>query len=569
MLIELQVRDFAIVDHAVVRFAAGLNVITGETGAGKSILFQALGLVLGGRGAVELVRTGARAAEVEAVMDVSRNPEAQAALERAGLPVGDGLVIVRRVVAASGPGRAWIGGRATPLAVLQDLARHTMDFSGQHEHRVLLDESSHLDQVDHFGRFGGRRAAMAAAWQALVQADQEVRRLERARLHRVERAEFLRFQIGELEALKPIPGEATGLETELRRLGSARKLAEGVADVVNGLVDGDADVAGRLRRLEQRLADLGRIDSAFQVLASRLGEARVGVEEVAADVRRLGGPTDADPAGVDRLHTRAAEYARLCRKHGVEADQLAERLAVLRAELDELGASAERLAEAALERERCGRAALEVGRQLSEARRGAAGRLEDAVRVQLGELAMAGARFAVRLGPVTEGVVVDGVVVGERGLDEGAFLLSANRGEDLKPLVRVASGGELSRVLLALKVAVHGDEPGGRGVGTFVFDEVDTGIGGVTADRVGAKLYSLAATRQLLVITHLPQIAARADAWLHVAKEALGERTRVVVRALEGAEQVRELARMVGGDALGADSVGWARQVLEARERRA
>jgi DNA repair protein RecN (Recombination protein N) len=550
MLRELRIRDIAIIEDLVVQFGPGLNVLSGETGAGKSIILGALGLVLGGRASAEMVRTGRESAEVQARVD--RGPAVDSILRSLDLPVSDeedGLLL-RRVVTAQGRSRAYIGSSAVPIAALRTLAQVLVDYSSQHEHQVLLDEASHLAVLDRFGVLTGLRTTCAVAVA-------EVRRLltERDRLAVVEqeqrsREDYLTFQLEELAAANLVEGELEELRSERLLLRHAEERGEAARAAEAALYSGAGAATETLSVAIKKVRRLVEIDPALAPILEGVESAMIAAEEAGRELGDYARSAESDPFRLQEVDDRIALLRRLARKHRCDFGQLVELRDRLQAEMDELGSLDVRLAGLQSDIDAARRSAREVCETLSRKRQAAARRLRKAVEQELGSLAMERACFEVRFeafvtGADNPGLGEDGGAPwgGTTGIDRVAFQLSANPGEDPKPLVKVASGGELSRILLAIRRSLAGSTV----VQTCVFDEVDTGMGGATADTVGRKLSEIATDLQVLCITHLPQIAARADRHFRVEKHVVEGRTQTQVARLDAKESVNELVRMMAG----------------------
>mgnify|MGYP000513033874 CR=1 FL=1 len=548
MLRELHVRDFALLEDVRVEFGPGLNVLTGETGAGKSMLVDALGAVLGYRTPSDVVRTGASVARIAAVFDLARWPRVAEAAAELGVPLEDGtLVLVREV---GGRARAYANGEPTTVAVLRRLGSLLVEVHGQHEGQRLLDPSTHRELLDAFGQDAlgellARVGALFARWREARAALRSLEGDERERAHRVD---LLAFQVAEIEAARLRPGELDELTALRARLVHAERLREAVGaayDVLYGREEGTAaDSVGRALALLRQAAQW---DPDLRQAVDVLEGVQAQLQEAARDVHAALERSQSDPARLEEVEERIAGVRALLRKYGdteeavlAYARRAAEELEALRnadSRRETLAAEVESL-QAEL--------AAAVG-ELSKARREAARRLERAAVRHLRDLAMPSARFQVQLETREDedGLPLEGrrVAVGPWGADRVEFLLSTNPGEPPKPLARVASGGELSRVMLALRSALAAADP----VPVMVFDEVDAGVGARTGQVIGAKLSELARRSQVLCVTHLPQIAAAADRHLAIRKLTEGGRTRTVVEALDGGSRVEEVARMLSG----------------------
>ncbi|HSM31801.1 MAG TPA: DNA repair protein RecN [Woeseiaceae bacterium] len=537
MLVTLQVRDFAIVDRIDVELQPGMTVLTGETGAGKSILVDALGLVLGERGSGKLVRAGARRAEFSAEFDVSGLPRARAWLEEQALDEDDDC-LVRRVINADGRSRAFINGNAVPVQQLKTLGEMLIDIHGQHFHQSLGRRSVQRDLLDHYGGLQDLREQTEAAFAEWKSLHERLVALQGADADRESRVDLLTFQLQELESLDARPGEYAELQAEAQRLANRGRLAEGVAAALDVLSDNDAaNVTGMLAAAERALHQLVRFDNELSPTLELLDSAGIQAAEAADSLRRYGDSIDMDPGRQDVVERRLDSMQSIARKHRVEPGELVELRARLGAELDELTHADQR--SQALEREaREAEAAYrEHAGELSGLRKAAAGKFAAAVSDAMAGLGMPGGQFEIGLAPLADGA--------ERasGVDDIEFLISANPGQPPMPLSRVASGGELSRMSLSIQVIASD----GSTIPTMVFDEVDSGVGGGVAEMVGRRLAEVARDRQVLCVTHLPQVASLADHHIRISKVTDGKATRTRAHVLEQDERVDELARMLGG----------------------
>ncbi|HKB75068.1 MAG TPA: DNA repair protein RecN [Myxococcales bacterium] len=563
MLELLRVRAFAIIDELEAHFAPGFNVLTGETGAGKSILVDALHLVLGGRAQAEAVRTGADEAEVQALFR-PRDPAAtDARLSSLGLPAAGAELVVRRTVQREGRSRAWVNGALATAAQLSQATCGLLDISGQHEHVGLLDAQTHLSMLD--GYAGLSRGEYEAAFAALADAERERARLDSDESARAERASFLRYQLDELEKAEAKPGEDEALAQERRVLAAAEKLRGGAEEAEALLRSGDEAAVVAASRACKRLDELAGIDPALAAVAAAVRGAAAELDEAARTLSRYAGRAGGDPQRLEAIDERLELLRRLSRKHGGSLAAALQRRETMKTELQSLDHHDEALAAAETRVRELSGKALRLGRALSEKRRSAAAGFSRAVAAELASLGMARTEISVRFGPPGDGgIPAEGEMLGPRGLESAELLLSPNPGEELRPLARIASGGELSRVLLAVKrVLADADD-----VDTYLFDEVDAGIGGATADAVGRALSAVARGRQVICITHLPQIAVFAERHQVAEKEIRRGRTHSRVAAVEGEARVEELARLLSGQATPV-ALEHARELLEkARTRR-
>ncbi|HEX9577058.1 MAG TPA: DNA repair protein RecN [Myxococcales bacterium] len=552
MLELLRVRAFAIIEELEVHFAPGFNALTGETGAGKTILVDALHLVLGGRALTDSVRTGAEEAEVQALFRPRDSSACDARLQALGLPAAGAELVVRRTVQREGRSRAWVNGALATAAQLQQATRGLLDISGQHEHVGLLDAVLHLDLLDAHAQLAALRAEYAAAFSALADAERARAQLDSDETARAEKADWLRYQLDELVKADPRPGEDELLAQERRVLAAAEKLRAGAQEAEALLAE--TGVARAAKRLEE----MASIDPALQKLAQTVRGASVEVNEAARELARYGSRAGGDPRRLEDIDERLEVLRKISRKHGGTLQSALQRREQMKAELAALENHDEELARRAGEVRKLSAAARALGERLSEKRRAAAAGFSKAVASELSALGMSKSELSVRFSPEgvqeepalpaspvaerrTRAAVIDGL--GPRGLETAELLLSPNPGEELRPLARIASGGELSRVLLAVKRVLAESDP----VDAYLFDEVDAGIGGATADAVGRALAAVAKRRQVICITHLPQIAVFAARHLTVEKEIAKGRTYSRIAAVDGEERVRELARLLSG----------------------
>jgi DNA repair protein RecN (Recombination protein N) len=545
MLACLRVRNLAIIDELEVTLGPGLNVVTGETGAGKSILVDALNLVLGAKGKPEVVRTGADSAEVEALFELPDDPAWRARLEASGLGDID-EIIIRRVVQASGRSRAYINGRMASAAELVELAAGLCDISSQHEHHTLVDPQTHLAYLDAYGQLGAERAAMAAATEAAQAAHRALAELEARVRGRGEREDLLRFQIHEIDELDPKPGEAASLLAERERLRHAEKLARAAGGAEDALYAGDEALCEAIGRVANEVRSAATIDARLAASADQLEGALAQLEDVARELGRYARHIEMDPDRLAEVEERLDRLKRLERKYGGDIESVLAHRVEVEAELAELDHHEERAEALRSSRDRALAEARELALVLRQRRTDAASRLGGLISEELATLGMGGARVEVAMAPLDgrgEGLEVDGARLSPTGIDRAEFLIAPNRGEEARPLRKVASGGELSRSLLAIKRVLSGLGP----ASLYVFDEVDTGVGGAVAEVIGQKLRDVAKHSQVLCITHLPQIAVYGDVHYKVQKEVAEGRTRSDIKELPAAERLAEIARMLGG----------------------
>jgi DNA repair protein RecN (Recombination protein N) len=539
MIRFLSIRHLAVIDALEVEFGPGLTVLTGETGAGKSILVGAVGLLVGGRASADLVRTGEDTAVIEAVFESQSGDE----------------LIVRREVSAQGRSRAFVNGALVTTAALRDSVGSLVDLHGQHEHQVLLDPAAHLDLLDEFASLTTARADVADAFREWQRIDAERRRVAERDRQNASRAEFIAFQLAEIDRVKPQPGEDEELESARHVLANADRLQRLCEEAYAALYDGDNAALSSLAVVWKRLGELAAVDPKFTAYDETRAAVKSQLEDLAFFLRSYAAGIDASPARLQETEDRLAALERLKKKHGPSLADVLNKAASLRQELDDVEHATEKLSEldAALARAR--ETFVRGATALSGRRRTAAVAFARALEASLGDLAMGRTRCEVRFADGGE------ERWSERGIDEAEFYISPNPGEDVKPLARIASGGELSRIMLALRTLATTDAPGK----TLIFDEVDAGIGGAVADTVGARLQRLGAQFQVLCITHLPQIAAYGATHFQIEKTVRSGRTSTRVQRIEGADREAEIGRMIGGAAVTAAVLAGAREMLQAK----
>ena len=552
MLRELRVRNLAVIESLTVPFGPGLNVLTGETGAGKSILIDALTLLLGERAQpAETIRAGAETATIEAVFDAPRKSAVAALLQEHGIPLENGQLVVRRELVRGGRGRVFLNDANTTLALLERLGEALVEVHGQHEHQALLRPLRHLDLVDAFAGLGILRDRLRQRYDEWRSSTMELDALRTAQTDQATRTAEYREAMAEIDAGRLRAGEEEELREERRRLMNAERLAEGANVAYRELYDDPASAVERAGRAASLLRDLVRLDPRDQPTVQALDTALVHLDETARALRSYRDGVVFDPPRLEAIERRVDEIGRLKRKFGESVDAVLAHRARLETDFEGLARAGEDEGRLVERVERLRTELATRATDLAERRDQAVSRLETAVMAELTALDLESAAFRVRLGreraaPGELPVGPEGWRLGPKGVDHAEFLFSANAGEDVRPLARIASGGELSRTMLALKVVLAATD----GVPVLIFDEVDVGIGGKTADTVGKKLRQVARTRQVLCVTHLPQIAAYADQHFRVEKREEDGRTATTVAVLVKNDRVREVARMLGGESV-------------------
>ncbi|MFX0541469.1 DNA repair protein RecN [Roseovarius sp. S4756] len=535
MLRSLDIRDMLIIDRLELGFQPGLNALTGETGAGKSILLDSLGFVLGWRGRAELVRSGAEQGEVTAVFDLPEGHAAHAVLEEAGLPAADELIL-RRINTVDGRKTAWVNDRRCSGEVLRSLSETLVELHGQHDDRGLLNPRGHRILLDDYGQLDALKADVRAAWSARQAAQKALERAEAALEAVRSEEEFLRHAVAEMRSLSPEPGEDAALDARRRMMQASERVRSDIAKAAQALGnDGAEGAAGdALRWLEDASA---QVDGQLEATIAALGRAMAELDEAARGVEDCLEALAFNPAELEETEERLFAIRALARKHDVIPDELGSFAEGLEARLAALDAGDAELEALRAELKRAGKLYDDAASTLSAARAEAAGRLDAAVMAELAPLKMERAVFETTM---TE------IPPGPDGIDEVAFRVATNPGAPSGPLAKIASGGELSRFLLALKVCLTGSQPGL----TMIFDEIDRGVGGATADAVGRRLADLASGGQVLVVTHSPQVAALARHHWRVEKRVEDGMTLSTVTSLDPEDRVAEIARMLSGDTI-------------------
>jgi DNA repair protein RecN (Recombination protein N) len=555
MLRFLSIRHLAVIDAVEVEFGPGFNVLTGETGAGKSMLVGAVDLLLGGRASADLVRTGEEAASIEAVFEH-----------------GPTETIVRREITSQGRSRAFVDGVLVTAAALKELSPNLIEIHGQHEHHTLLDPATHLAVLDTFAGLDALAGPVAASFNRLRVASEALARTRQAASERESRRDFVAFQLSELQRASLAGGdEDDELAATRQVLANAERVERLCAESYAALYDSDASVLATLGGVWRRVGELAVLDPRFSGYLDARDAIKSQLEDLAAFLRRYAETVDASPERLHAVEERLALLERLKRKYGPALPDVLARRDALAGELEDLEGGAQRIEELERDTAAARAAFLTDAGALTAARAAAAVDFAARLETLLAELAMEGTRFEARFAaePLPEAAWT------VRGVDQVEFFVSPNPGEALRPLARVVSGGELSRIMLAIKtlsfrerLAVAGRRPRAQGTGApgLIFDEVDAGIGGRVADVVGRRLRGLGAAFQVLCITHLPQIAACADTHFQIEKRVAGGRTLTSVRRLDDGGRVEELGRMLGGAGVSETVLASAREMLDRRD---
>ena len=536
MLRFLRIRNLAVIESVDVEFEGGFNVLTGETGTGKSILVEAVGLLLGDRASSDLIRTGESQATIEAIFE-SPDPSNPSVTRE---------LIVRREITSQGRSRAFLNGALATASALRDLADRLVELHGQHEHQTLLDPLTHLPLLDDYARLGSTARQVSVAWTAVRTLTERIERSNMDAREKAARLELIAFQLGEIEKASPQLGEDQDLATKRQVLAHAERIQRLCEESYQTLYESDAAVLGGLGGVWKRVGELATLDPQFAPYIEARDTIKSQLEDLAFFLRSYADDVDGSPRRLQEVEDRLAVLERLKRKYGPGLEEVLERRDALAHERDlltrteeETGALRQELA-AATDRY------IVHARELSRRRRAAAGRFAGEIEALLSDLAMAQARFEVRFNEAE----LPAEAWSERGIDQAEFFLSPNPGEELRPLARIISGGELSRVMLALKTQSACADPAFAAPSaskTLICDEIDAGIGGRVAYTVGARLRTLGDRFQVLCITHLPQIAARAGTQFRIEKAVRKSRTITTVEQLDDDGRIEEIARMIGG----------------------
>jgi DNA repair protein RecN (Recombination protein N) len=557
MLTELRIKNFAIIESLTLPLGQGFNVLTGETGAGKSIIVGALGLLLGERGTADVVRTGADRATVEGVFDTSAQAELRAALDERGIDAEDSLVVLRREVNAAGRTRAWVNGTTVTATVLAEVGRALIDLHGQHEAQSLLDCDSQRAVLDAFADAKKESGNVKAAHERLSAVRREISELNTRRADAEKRSDYLKHVTREIEDAKLVEGEDVKLEDEARRLENASGIRESAAEFIAALEEEDAGVLSRLGQASRTLQHLRRLDPTLSKVQESFDAGFYSIEGVARELADYAASVDLDPSRLEDVRRRRELIFRLTKKYGPSLAEVISTGREARRELDLLDTAGLDI-RGLREKEKAAVTELtSEASKLSAKRKDASKRLAKSMDEIFPELGMADGKFVVQLATLD--------TVQANGAEDIEFRVALNVGHDMRPLARVASGGELSRVMLALKTILARLDH----VPTLVFDEVDAGIGGKVGLQVGDMLRKVAGSHQVFAITHLPQIAARAHRHILVAKGARAGVTTADVQSLSDADRVPEIARMLGGDPESATSRAHAAELLSAAAGRA
>lgn len=563
MLQEIRITNFAIIENLAIEFHSGLNVLTGETGAGKSIILDALNLILGGRADTDTIRSGASTATVEACFTLD-DPQTLAMIADLGIDVDNGEVIIKRIISSSEKNRTYLNNSNLTVAALSAIGDRLIDIHGQHDHQSLLHPETHVDLLDHYGRLMQNRAEFQEHYAAYQKTLQTLKQIQTHQGERLQRQDLLNFQIDEIDKAGLSVGEDDGLKSEKNKLNHAEKLHQSVQNILDTLADADGSALELLGRVDRELQGLPEIDPALETQAQRGQTAYLEAQELAEELRDYQKTIEFNPARLEEIEDRLAEINGLKRKYGNDIATILEYRETIGQELATLSLGEESIDALKEEIKTQQKALAGLAVELAKQREQAAEKLKKAVEKELRDLNMKHVQFSVRFVYETD---AEGFTTYKNkktrthanGIGEIEFLFSPNPGEDLRPLAKIASGGEISRVMLALKSILNEQDP----VPVMVFDEVDSGISGHVAEKVGVKLKKIAEQKQILCITHLPQIAGMADSHYRVHKTVSGKRTRSTIIELDYEHRVEEIARMSGGETITETTLKHAREMIK------
>lgn len=546
MLRVLHIKNFSIIDDANIEFGEGFNVLTGETGAGKSIVIDALCLALGERATAEAIRSGEKEAVVAAFFDISAellNPATTQFLKDFGINIDEGLIL-KRIVSAQGKSRAFVNGSMVNVQTLSDIGKSIIDVHGQYEHQSLLSADNQLDLLDIYGGLLYERLEVKNVYESLCSLKQQLSELVQKEKERTQRIDLLKFQINEIDTANLDPGEEEALAEEVKILSSAGRLAELANEAYDSLYSADSACIARLSRILVSIREISGIDPRANDAFKSIENAIPLLEDTAYFLRDYRDRLDFNPERLEQIQERLELVKGLKRKYGNSIQELLDYRDKSNSELEDLQHSEERQEGLKTELEKLINNLTEKAQRLSKKRKSVAKKIESEVISQLSELSMPDTRFSILITQDKGDDTADGFSATQKGIDSIEFLISPNIGEALKPLSKIASGGELSRIMLALKsIIAKGDN-----IPVLIFDEIDAGIGGRTAETVGQKLKNLSSNHQIVCITHLPQIASYADRHLKIEKKIRKERTIVEISKIEKDERRIEIARMLGGE---------------------
>ena len=537
MLDELRLQNFAIIDDISISFGDGLNIITGETGTGKSLIIDAINVILGDRFTVGHAKFPGREAVVEALFEIPPGGRVAENLEKSGIAGPGAELVVKRVLTEKGKNRIYVNGSIVTLGVLSEATQGLVNMFGQHEHQNLLKKNNYISYLDDFSQLRHELSEYRAAYAELAELGGKIEALEKKRLEGTEKRDYLRFQVEEIDNVSPASGEDSRLEEERTRLENSEKFSSSLRSATGLLYEGENSAIDSLKQAASRLEEVSGLDSSLGKLRDRIGALLIEAEDVFYGLSEFADKVEHNPVRLEEVISRLEDIKKLKRKHGGSIEEILEKRRRMESELGEIDNSDELLAELEKKRDSLRGEVLRAARSISSARKAGAGRLEELFAGEAESVGLKNSRFETEFGEKE---------ISADGLDRVDFLFSANPGQKPRPVTKVASGGELSRIMLALRSFVSAGDPGS----ILIFDEADAGIGGVVAETIGKKIKGLSAENQVVCITHLPQVAKFADTHLLVAKSFGEGETEVSVDVLSGRRRVEEISRMLAGQSV-------------------
>ena len=554
MLVELRLKNFAIIDEISINFGANLNIITGETGTGKSLIVDAINVILGDRFTADHVKSGDRQTSVEALFEVPGDCGIGEKLERFGIGEPEGELVVKRVFNPGGKNRVYINGSMATLGTLSEVTDGLVNMFGQHEHQSLLKKSNYLSYLDAFSELEHEVSAYRTAYAGLVRAENELEVLRKKEREGAEKEDYLRFQLEEIRKVSPERNEDSELEAERVRLENSERFSSSLASATGLVYEGESSATGFLKQALSHLENVSDLDSSLGELRDRIESVLIETEDVFYGLSEFAGKIEHNPRRLEEVLLRLEEISRLKRKHGDSIEEIIRKREQIESELQGLESSAGMLEEIERRRDSLREEVSAAASSVSAGRKAGARRLQDLFSGQAGSVGLKNARFEVEFSEKD---------LSGDGKDSLQFLFSANPGQPPRPVNRVASGGELSRIMLLLKSFVSTGDVGS----IFIFDEVDAGIGGVVAESIGRKIKDLSDRSQVVCITHLPQVAKFANTHLLVAKESSESETDVSVDVLGEEERVMEIGRMLAGESVSEKTFEVARELIKGASR--
>lgn len=560
MLIELKVSHFAIIDNLQIAFREGLNILSGETGAGKSVILKSLSLLMGEKATTDVVRSGVETATIEGLFELESRPDILKQLEEMGIECPDETLVVRRILSAQGKSKVYLNGSLSPLTGLRDIvaplitvtgpAAPLIEMTGQHENRSLQSKAYHLELLDRYAGTWKSREAFETLFRQTVEIRKQIDEIEEAARSREQRLDFLRFQLDEIEALSLKPGEEAELEQQVSRFRSSQKLLEFVNQSLDSLYSDEEAAMVRIHHVLQRGNELNTADPSLREKLLPLQQAKALIEDCVYELREYGRNLEAQPEELDRLEERLSALRKLQKKFGQESEEILTAYQEMRREYDELSQSDERLKTLRQELAGLDKKLIELAKDLHKRRKSGAELLQNAVNEELADLNMKGVMFCIRTDWLSE--------LTSTGQSDVEFMIQSSKKDEPRSLMKAASGGELSRLLLSLKSVIGASEV----PRTYLFDEVDTGVSGQTAEKVGRKLKSIARGQQVICVTHLPQVASFADCHFLIEKSNVRGSVKMSVEQLTKDARVSEIARLISGETISPTSLKHAKQLL-------